>query len=105
MSEDADTTTGASTDTELKELSRGAEFTASEDEVVEAIEDAADELGQSFEEVRENVAYIMDSSFEEEGVSTSFNESISGASLDHDEVGTGDPRLEALELYKLRQRI
>lgn len=90
---------------ELAELERGAEFTASEEEVVEAIEQAAEELDQDFEEVRENVAYIMDSSFEEEGVSTSFNESISGASLDHDETGTGDPRLEALELYKLRQRI
>lgn len=90
---------------ELAELERGAEFTASEEEVVEAIEEAAEELDQDFEEVRENVAYIMDSSFEEEGVSTSFNESISGASLDHDETGTGDPRLEALELYKLRQRI
>lgn len=90
---------------DLAELERGAEFTASEEEVVEAIEDAAEELDQDFEEVRENVAYIMDSSFEEEGVSTSFNESISGASLDHDETGTGDPRLEALELYKLRQRI
>jgi len=62
-----------------------------EDEVIDAIEDAADELGQSFETVRGNVAYIMDSPFEEEGVSTSFNESISGASLEHDEVGTGDP--------------
>ncbi|WP_254531441.1 hypothetical protein [Natrinema gelatinilyticum] len=101
MTDDTETTT----DTGLEELSRGAAFTASEEEVIEAIEDAADDLGQSFEEVRENVAYIMDSTFEEEGVSTSFNESISGASLDHDEVGTGDPRLEALELYKLRQRI
>lgn len=86
-------------------LDRGAEYTASEEEVVEAIEDAAEELDQSVEEVSENVAYIMDSTFEEEGVSTSFNESVSGASLDHDETGTGDPRLEALELYKLRQRI
>ncbi|QLK27298.1 hypothetical protein HYG81_06775 [Natrinema zhouii] len=107
MTDDIDTTadSGASTDTELQELSRGAEFTASEDEVIDAIEDTADELGQSFETVRDNVAYIMDSTFDEEGVSTSFNESISGASLEHDEVGTGDPRLEALELYKLRQRI
>lgn len=93
------------TDHELNELARGASFTADEEEVVAAIEEAADELNQSFEEVRENVAYIMDSTFSDEGVSTSFNESVSGASLDHDEVGTGDPRLEALELYKLRQRI
>ncbi|WP_226004008.1 hypothetical protein [Natrinema salinisoli] len=92
-------------DPDLNELSRGAAFTASEDEVIEAIEDAADELEQSFEEVRENVAYIMDSTFDDDGVSTSFNESVSGASLEHDAVGTGDPRLEALELYKLRQRL
>lgn len=92
-------------DKKLAELDRGAAFTASEEEVIEAIEAAADELNQDFEEVRDNVAYIMDSSFEEEGVSTSFNESISGASLDHDETGTGDPRLEALELYKLRQKV
>ncbi|QLG48751.1 hypothetical protein [Natrinema halophilum] len=91
--------------TELNELSRGAAFTASEDDVADAIEDAAAELDQSVEEIRENVAYIMDSTFETDGVSTSFNESISGASLEHDEVGTGDPRLEALELYKLRQRV
>ncbi|MDF9744371.1 hypothetical protein [Natrinema salsiterrestre] len=92
-------------DPDLNELSRGAAFTASEDEVIEAIADAADELDQPFEEVRENVAYIMDSTFDDDGVSTSFNESVSGASLEHDEVGTGDPRLEALELYKLRQRL
>ncbi|ELZ04481.1 hypothetical protein [Natrialba aegyptia] len=104
----ADTATATDADTELTELTelaRGAEFTATEEEVAEAIEDAAAELGQSADEVRENVAYIMDSTFEDEGVSTSFNESISGTSLEHDEVGTGDPRLEALELYKLRQRI
>lgn len=103
-SADAATSTDADP-TELTELARGAEFTAAEEEVAKAIEDAAAELGQSADEVRENVAYIMDSTFEDEGVSTSFNESISGTSLEHDEVGTGDPRLEALELYKLRQRI
>ncbi|SER09053.1 hypothetical protein [Natrinema salaciae] len=92
-------------DVDLAELSRGAAFTASDEDVREAIEDAAAELDRSVAEVRENVAYIMDSTFDDDGVSTSFNESVSGASLEHDEVGTGDPRLEALELYKLRQRL
>lgn len=92
-------------DRELRELDRGAEFTATDEEVEQAIEETADELGHSPEEVQENVAYIMDSTFEEEGVSTSFNEMVSGASLDDDAGSTGDPRLEALELYKLRQRI
>jgi len=41
----------------------------------------------------------------EDGVTTSFNESVSGESLNYDEVGEGDPRLEALELYRLRQKI
>ncbi|WP_049997629.1 hypothetical protein [Halococcus sediminicola] len=92
-------------DRELRELARGASFTASEGEVDEAIAEAADELDESEEEIRDNVAYIMDSSFEEEGVSTSFNEMVSGASLDEDTSSTGDPRLEALEMYKLRQRV
>lgn len=92
-------------DRELRELARGAEFTATDEEVDQAIEDAAEELGESPEEVRENVAYIMDSSFDDDGPSTSFNESVSGAALDVDETGTGDPRLEALEIYRLRQKV
>lgn len=89
---------------DLEELDRGAQFTASEEEVVDAIEEVAEEFDKDFEEVRDNVAYIMDSSFDD-GPSTSFNESVSGAALDVDETGTGDPRLEALEIYRLRQRV
>lgn len=92
-------------DRELRELARGAEFTATDEEVEQAIETAAEELDKTPEEVRENVAYIMDSTFEEEGVSTSFNEMVSGTSLEDDITSTGDPRLEALEMYKLRQKI
>lgn len=44
----------------------------------------------------------MDASFEEEEVSTSFNEMVNGASLEDDLRGSGDPRLEALEMYKIR---
>ncbi|WP_330630619.1 hypothetical protein [Halocatena halophila] len=92
-------------DDELRELARGASFTATDEEVKAAIEETADELGQSPEEVHENVAYIMDSTFEEGGVSTSFNEMVSGSSLEDDHSSTGDPRLEALEMYKLRQKL
>jgi ElaB/YqjD/DUF883 family membrane-anchored ribosome-binding protein len=87
----------------VKEHERGAEFTASEDEVEERIQEVADEVGKKKEEVRENVEHMLDASGD--NVSTSFNESVSGESLDHDEVGEGDPRLEALELYRLRQKI
>lgn len=90
---------------ELREHARGATFTASDEEVDEAIAEAAEELDQSEEEVRENVAYIMDSTFEEEGVSTSFNEAVGGAALNDDTESTGDPRLEALDMYKMRQKI
>lgn len=93
------------TDRELREFARGASFTASDEEVDDAIAEAADELDESEETVRNNVAYIMDSTFEEEGVSTSFNEMVSGAALDDDVGSTGDPRLEALELYTLRQKL
>ena len=92
-------------DRELRELARGASFTASDEEVDAAIAEAADELDETEEEVRNNVAYIMDSTFEEEGVSTSFNEMVSGAALEDDIGSTGDPRLEALEMYKLRQKL
>lgn len=92
-------------DRELQELARGASFTATDEAVESAISAAAEELGVDEEEVRGNVAYIMDSTFEEDGVSTSFNEMISGASLDRDANSTGDPRLEALEIYKLRQKL
>lgn len=93
------------TDRELREFARGASFTASDEEVDDAIAEAAAELDESEETVRNNVAYIMDSTFEEEGVSTSFNEMVSGAALDDDVGSTGDPRLEALELYTLRQKL
>lgn len=89
----------------LREHARGATFTVSDEEVDEAIAETADELDQSEEEIRENVAYIMDSTFEDEGVSTSFNEAVSGAALDDDTESTGDPRLEALEVYRLRQKL
>lgn len=89
---------------ELREFARGAEFTASEEEVDEAIAEAAEELGQSEREVRENVAYIIDASGEDE-MTTSFNEMVSGAGLNDDTESTGDPRLEALKMYKMRQRI
>lgn len=92
-------------DRELRELARGASFTASDEEVDRAIAEAAEDLDESEAEVRENVAYIMDSSFEEGGVSTSFNEMVSGASLEDDLRGTDDPRLEALEMYRLRQKL
>ena len=92
-------------DRELRELARGASFTASDEEVDQAIAETADELNKTEEEVRNNVAYIMDSTFEEEGVSTSFNEMVSGAALEDDIGSTGDPRLEALEMYKLRQKL
>lgn len=91
----------------MKEHEKGAEFTASEEEVEERIEDVAEEVGQSAEKVRENVESMLNASDDavDGGVSTSFNESVSGESLNHDEVGEGDPRLEALELYRLRQKI
>ncbi|MFP4632991.1 MAG: hypothetical protein ACOCT0_05085 [Halobacteriota archaeon] len=86
----------------MEEREKGAEFTASEEEVEDALEDAAEELGQPVEKVRENVESMMGG---DDDPATGFNESVTGASFAYDEVGEDDPRLEAIELYKLRQRI
>ncbi len=86
----------------MDELDRGAEFTASEEEVEEALEEAAEDLGQPVEKVRENVESMLG---RDDDPSTGFNESVTGESFEHDEVGEDDPRLEAIELYRLRQRI
>ena len=89
----------------LVTATRGASFTASDEEVEAAIAEVAERLGESEEEVRENVAYIIDSTFEEEGVSMSFNEMVSGAGLDDDTESTDDPRPEALAIYELGQKL
>ncbi|WP_424019708.1 hypothetical protein ACOZ4N_09625 [Halorientalis pallida] len=85
--------------TELKDI-EGAEFTASDDEIDEAIEEAADDLGMAPEKVEEEVAYILDS-----GTGRANNEGVAGAAASDNEDTNNDPRLEALEMYKLRQEL
>ncbi|RXK48430.1 hypothetical protein [Halorientalis pallida] len=85
--------------TELKDI-EGAEFTASDDEIDDAIEEAADDLGMPPEKVEEEVAYILDS-----GTGRANNEGVAGAAASDNEDTNNDPRLEALEMYKLRQEL
>lgn len=86
--------------TKLTEIEGGAEFTASDEEIRQALEESADELGMSVEELSEEVAYILDS-----GTGVSNNEGVGGAALTDNPDAQKDPRLEALELYKLRKEI
>ena len=85
--------------TDLTDI-EGADFTASDDEIEQAIEAAADDLGMSPEKVEEEVAYILDS-----GTGRANNEGVAGAAASDNEDTNNDPRLEALEMYKLRQEL
>ncbi|MFB6082912.1 MAG: hypothetical protein ABEJ94_01540 [Halorientalis sp.] len=85
--------------TELTEID-GAEFTASDEEIEQAIEAAAEDLGMSPERVAEEVAYILDS-----GTGRANNEGVAGAAASDNADTNDDPRLEALEMFKLRQEL
>jgi hypothetical protein len=78
----------------------GADFTADDEAVEAAVEDAAAELGMDPETVSEEVAYILDS-----GSGRVNNEGVAGAAAAVNEDTADDPRLEALEVFKLRQEL
>ncbi|WP_335999802.1 hypothetical protein [Halorientalis halophila] len=78
----------------------GADFTASDEEIEEAVEEAAEELGMTPEKLQEEVAYILDS-----GTGRANNEGVAGAAASDNVDTNNDPRLEALEMYKLRQEL
>jgi len=78
----------------------GADFTADDEAVEAAVEDTAAELGMDPEDVSEEVAYILDS-----GSGRVNNEGVAGAAAAVNEDTANDPRLEALEVFKLRQEL
>lgn len=86
--------------TDLTELDGGAAFTATEEEIEAALAAAADELGQDPDEIAEEVAYILDA-----GTGMSTNEGVGGVAMGANEDAADDPRLEALEVYKLNEEI
>lgn len=85
--------------TKLQDI-EGAEFTADDEQIEAAVEAAATELGMDAETVHEEVAYILDS-----GSGRVNNEGVAGAALSSNAETHDDPRLEALELFKLRQEL
>ncbi len=85
--------------TELTDI-EGADFTADDEKIQAAVEEAADDLGMAPEKVEEEVAYILDS-----GTGRANNEGVAGAAAADNEDIDNDPRLEALEMFKLRQEL
>ncbi|MFB6178396.1 MAG: hypothetical protein ABEI77_01570 [Halorientalis sp.] len=85
--------------TKLKDI-EGADFTASDERIEAAVEDAAAELGMDPKKVSEEVAYILDS-----GSGRVNNEGVAGAAVGSNADTQDDPRLEALEVFKLRQEL
>lgn len=82
------------------EVEGGGEFTASDEEVRQALEEAAEEVGETVERVEEGVEHMLSS-----GTGAATNEGVAGASVSENEDSESDPRLEAIELYKLRRQI
>jgi hypothetical protein len=87
--------------TELSDIEgAGLELTASDEEIRAAVEEAADELGMDADRVSEEVAYILDS-----GSGRVNNEGVAGSAAASNAETHDDPRLEALEVFKLRQQL
>jgi hypothetical protein len=85
--------------TKLTEI-EGADFTATDEEVEQAVEDAAADLGMEPEKIHEEVAYILDS-----GSGRVNNEGVAGAAAGDNADTADDPRLEALEVFRFRQEL
>lgn len=84
----------------LTDLEGADEFTASDEDVEAAVEEVAEDLGMTPEAVHEEVAYILSS-----GSDTVLNEGVGGVGAGANADSQGDPRLEALEVFRLRQEI
>lgn len=80
--------------TKLTEIGGGADYPAPDEEVERALKEAAEEMDKSVGEVEEAVAHILGS-----GTGTITNEGVGGTSSDT------DPRLEALKIWKMRQKL
>ncbi|MFB6141734.1 MAG: hypothetical protein ABEJ30_00145 [Halorientalis sp.] len=78
----------------------GEDYEASDEEIEQAVEEAAEDLGMDPAKVHEEVAYILDS-----GSGTVNNEGVGGAAATANADTQSDPRLEALEVFKFRQEI
>lgn len=86
--------------TDLTDIEGGGDFTATDEEVREALEATAEELGRPVEDVEEEVAYILDS-----GTGTATNEGVGVVAVGSNSSAASDPRLEALEVYKLNEQL
>lgn len=84
----------------LTEIEHGGDFAASDEEVREAVEEAAEDLGESVERIAEEVAHILTS-----GTGASTNEGVGGAAVGDNSTAADDPRLEALGLYRLQNEL
>lgn len=76
------------------------DFPASDDDVEAAIEEAAAELGVDEASLEESVAHMIDS-----GTGMVTNEGVGGPRVASNPDAEGDPRLEAIELYKLQNQL
>lgn len=81
----------------LTEFDGGEEFTASDEEIEAALERTADELNVDVETVEEGAAHMLDS-----GTGVVTNEAVGGPASVSNPDAADDPRLEAIELFRMQ---
>jgi len=87
------------------EQAHGLEYTASDEELREAMEEAAEETGLDLEEVHANILNVLGLDEEDEMTPSSLPEGLAGPAAADNPEAEDDPRLEALNLYLVRQQI
>ena len=76
------------------------DFPATDEEVEAAVADAAAELNVDESVLEEAVAHMIDS-----GTGMVTNEGVGGPTVSANPDAEADPRIEAIELYKLQRRL
>jgi len=87
------------------ERAHGLEYSASDEEILEAMEEAAEETGLDLEEVHAKILNVLGLDEEEEMQGSSLPEGLAGPAAADNPEAASDPRLEALDLYLVRQQI
>lgn len=78
----------------------GASYTASDEEVDAAIREAAEENGVDPEDVYDDVTFILDA----EGTGSVMSEGVAESVAENPDTQS-DSRLEALDIWKMRQQL
>lgn len=89
---------------DISKANSDIEYTASDEEVFERMKEAAEETGMDIEEVYGKILSVLGLD-EENTASSSLPEGIGSPFFQENPRAADDPRLEALDIYLMRQQI